>query len=404
MNYCVVHFDSTVRKIGWPKECGNGGTIRRLLLDSCELPLDSRIHCLDEHRQPLDLEDILSGYVPRVFVDIENYSPRELHPTAFSIMDMLLPPSAEERRRGEDSHRQHGYFQIPEATDGSDEENTSLSKIVVDKLNSYDSYHSSDSNSNRGGHRNNTDSSSPRKLPSRSDLLLCADVNAVNDADTDMDMDTEADEENTSLLHNTNTNTNTRQKQQQQQQLRNRLTPATQKDKEKDGEICNQQQQQQQSDFRGLSFQMQMLKFTRILAHLVNERTVLAWFRMNLAFVSLSLKYLDKGYTYHSSAPVAALLLFCCGGLFVLLLPLSLQSGYRRYHQCKQYLDFNVAQLGSFLHQLGFDFDNVTLGIVVFASFAGIIASSFIIIWTSTSTTSTSFSVFSSSSVFLFPS
>jgi uncharacterized membrane protein YidH (DUF202 family) len=139
---------------------------------------------------------------------------------------------------------------------------------------------------------------------------------------------------------------------------------------------------QAQTDFQGSRYQNQIIKFERILAHLVNERTVLAWFRTNLAFVTLGMKYLKLGNVYLSTERVASVVLFICGGLFMVILPFSWYSGYSRYAKCKEMIDYNAEQIGVYLHKMGFDFDNVSLAIVIFASFFGIIFSSTVIIWT----------------------
>jgi hypothetical protein len=139
-----------------------------------------------------------------------------------------------------------------------------------------------------------------------------------------------------------------------------------------------------QSDFQGDRYQGQIMKFERILAHLVNERTVLAWFRTNLAFVILGLKYLKLGNVYLDSEHFASILLFICGGVFLAILPFSWYSGYYRYEKCKEMIDYNIDQLGNFLYKLGFDFDNMSLAFIIFSSFFGIIISSTMIIWTTT--------------------
>ena len=135
-------------------------------------------------------------------------------------------------------------------------------------------------------------------------------------------------------------------------------------------------------EFRGRSYQNQLTKFNRILAHLVNDRTVLAWFRCNLAFVSLSLKYMKLASAYHDNS--AAVVLLVSGGIFMILLPISWWSGYRRYSKCKELLDYDISRISSYLHKMGFDLDTSVFFMIMLLSFFTICYSSTVIIWTST--------------------
>ena len=135
-------------------------------------------------------------------------------------------------------------------------------------------------------------------------------------------------------------------------------------------------------EFRGRSYQNQLTKFNRILAHLVNDRTVLAWFRCNLAFVSLSLKYMKLASAYHDNS--AAVVLLASGGIYMILLPISWWSGYRRYSKCKELLDYDISRISSYLHKMGFDLDTSVFFMIMLLSFVTICYSSTVIIWTST--------------------
>ena len=142
------------------------------------------------------------------------------------------------------------------------------------------------------------------------------------------------------------------------------------------------------ADFRGKSYQNQLVKFNRILAHLVNERTVLAWFRTNLALVTLSFKYMKLAQTFEDRM-YASTMLSVCGGIFVVLLPISWWSGYSRYEKCKELLDYDVAKISAYLHKMGFDLDNSVFFMLVFSSFVTLCYSSTLIIWTSERSTVT---------------
>jgi len=141
-------------------------------------------------------------------------------------------------------------------------------------------------------------------------------------------------------------------------------------------------------EFRGASYQNQLTKFNRILAHLVNERTVLAWFRTNLAFVILSFKYMKLADTYENIHSIARILLYLCGGLFMLVLPFSWYSGFRRFQKCKEMLDYDITRISAYLHKMGFDLDNIAFGLLIFTSFFAITLSSTLIIWSSSTTAS----------------
>lgn len=122
------------------------------------------------------------------------------------------------------------------------------------------------------------------------------------------------------------------------------------------------------SEFQGKAYQNQLVKFNRILAHLVNERTVLAWFRANLALVALNFKYLKLAAAFEDRM-YASTMLAVCGGVFVTLLPISWWSGYRRYARCKQLLDSDVAQISVYLHKMGFDLDSSVFSLLVLSAF-----------------------------------
>jgi uncharacterized membrane protein YidH (DUF202 family) len=134
-------------------------------------------------------------------------------------------------------------------------------------------------------------------------------------------------------------------------------------------------------EFRGDAIQNQLTKFQRILAHLVNERTILAWFRTNLAFVTLSFKYMKLAESYPFG--IVGLLLLFCGGLFMVVLPWSWYAGFHRFEVCKDLIDYDITKLSAYLHIMGFDYQNMALGLLVMTSFVVIIVSSTIIIWTS---------------------
>jgi uncharacterized membrane protein YidH (DUF202 family) len=143
--------------------------------------------------------------------------------------------------------------------------------------------------------------------------------------------------------------------------------------------------QDRESDFRGSAFQRQINKFQRILAHLVNERTILAWFRTNLAFITLSFKYMNLGVKYDDDSSEysysAAVMLFITGGLFMAFLPISWHYGYTRFEKCKDMLDYDITKISGYLYKMGFDVDNAALGALIYCSFFAITISSTIIIW-----------------------
>ena len=134
-------------------------------------------------------------------------------------------------------------------------------------------------------------------------------------------------------------------------------------------------------EFRGRSYQNQLTKFNRVLAHLVNDRTVLAWFRCNLAFVSLSFKYMRLASTVDGTS--AATVLLVSGGVFMVLLPVSWWSGFRRYSKCKELLDSDITRISAYLHKMGFDLDTSVFFAIILLSFVTICYSATMIIWTS---------------------
>jgi len=149
---------------------------------------------------------------------------------------------------------------------------------------------------------------------------------------------------------------------------------------------CFDSQVEPQYEFRGNSFQNQLTKFQRVLAHLVNERTLLAWIRTDLAFITIAFKFMKLGNVYYDRAPAsygvgAAELLFICGGLYVLVLPVSLVSGYRRFQRCKEMLDFDLPQISQYLKKMAFDIDILSLALLIVFSFIGIVLGSTLIIW-----------------------
>lgn len=138
------------------------------------------------------------------------------------------------------------------------------------------------------------------------------------------------------------------------------------------------------AEFRGQSYQNQLTKFNRILAHLVNERTVLAWLRTNLAFITLSFKYMKLANAFEDMRDTtASIMLLVCGGIFMVLLPVSWWSGYHRYAKCKELLDYDITRISAYLHKMGFDLDTSVFFLLVSLSFITICYSSTIIIWTS---------------------
>lgn len=122
----------------------------------------------------------------------------------------------------------------------------------------------------------------------------------------------------------------------------------------------------------------------------MNERTVLAWLRLNLAFITLAFKYCKLGEYYYSSDSETAhtmsvafvsMLLFLCGGLFITILPWSWYRGFDRFRVCKSMLDYDITKLAEYLHQGGFDYDNMSLGMLVSFSFVTIVTSTTIMTW-----------------------
>lgn len=141
---------------------------------------------------------------------------------------------------------------------------------------------------------------------------------------------------------------------------------------------------ERQREFRGSAFQNQLIKFTRILAHLVNERTFLAWLRTDLALLSLSFKYLKLANKYYlDETNFAALLLFFCGGVMIFAVPITWYSAVKRFQTCRDMLDFDITRITDYLHIMGFDYDNISFGVVILSSFICIVFVSSLIIWTS---------------------
>ena len=150
------------------------------------------------------------------------------------------------------------------------------------------------------------------------------------------------------------------------------------------GAVKEQSQTHFEAEFCGLSYQHQLTKFNRILAHLVNERTVLAWLRTNLAFITLSFKYMKLANAFEDMRDTtASIMLLVCGGVFMVLLPVSWWSGYHRYAKCKELLDYDITRISAYLHKMGFDLDTSVFFLLVSLSFVTICYSSTIIIWTS---------------------
>ena len=77
-------------------------------------------------------------------------------------------------------------------------------------------------------------------------------------------------------------------------------------------------------DFSGSANREQLIKFKRILSHLVNERTVLAWLRLCMAFISLSFKFKTLAFDYYEDAGYSlSTFLYLVGGFYVLMLPFT---------------------------------------------------------------------------------
>jgi uncharacterized membrane protein YidH (DUF202 family) len=139
-----------------------------------------------------------------------------------------------------------------------------------------------------------------------------------------------------------------------------------------------------QSDFKGQSFQKQIIKFQRILTHLVNERTVLAWFRVCLSFVTIAIKFMKLGQVYMDyNTRVTSTLLLLCGGLYVFILPHTWFTGFQRYRRCKEMIDFDMTQLSGYLHKMGFNADIASLAVLIGISFVSLCVSGTYIIWMS---------------------
>ena len=152
-----------------------------------------------------------------------------------------------------------------------------------------------------------------------------------------------------------------------------------------------------QFEFRGHSFQNQLMKYQRVITHLVNERTFLAWLRTDLAFITIALKFMTLGSVYYDRAPATygirvAEILFVCGGLYVLVLPASFVSGYRRFQRCKEMIDFDLTQISLYLRKMTFDIDILSLALLIAFSFFGIVFGSTLIIWTSVGSNHESYS------------
>lgn len=142
-----------------------------------------------------------------------------------------------------------------------------------------------------------------------------------------------------------------------------------------------------QQEFKGPTFQKQIIKFQRILTHLVNERTVLAWFRVCLSFITIAIKFMKLGQVYMDhNTKVTSILVLICGGLYVFILPHTWYTGFQRYLRCKEMIDFDMNQLSSYLHKMGFNADIASLASLIGLSFISLCVSGSYIIWMSSGT------------------
>ncbi len=377
--YATLFYYGVKKIIAWPVKCGSKDTLLRLIADACELPFDaigdmvfrtvqnksnvtesidltitqpevggwikvgisgSIIPCdviLEGHVNEFTvmLDDVVSDSAASVDSNLQKYNP-----VAAGLLNILKAPSNEFEttpiRRPDNSTNQIYRF--------------------FNNFFSYDVSHQSSSlEYNRG-----------RQIPEKDEYNPISNKyervkNNIkdNDSDSETDIDRIVKKMNDDYYDDYNAD-----KSDTKYHLNNNVPS--------------------QSDFQGRSYQSQLLKFQRILAHLVNERTVLAWLRTNLAFVVIALKFMVLAKTYSSVGSTVSMILYSIGGLYMLLLPLSWYSGFDRFRRCKEMLDYDISEISRYLYKMGFDTDILALFILIVVSFLGVVVGGTIIIWFST--------------------
>lgn len=93
MQSVFVHFSNSPRKISWPKECGNPATILRLIHDACELAPDMTIRVIDSFGRNVKPEDILSGSIEHLYVEMDEEETVVFYPTTQTFLEILAAPA-----------------------------------------------------------------------------------------------------------------------------------------------------------------------------------------------------------------------------------------------------------------------------------------------------------------------
>ncbi len=374
--YATLFYYGVKKIIAWPVKCGSKDTLLRLIADACELPFDaigdmvfrtvqnksnglestnntitspeiggwikvgisgSIIPCdviLEGHVDEFTvmLDDIVSDSAATIDSNLQKYNP-----VAAGLLNILKAPSNE-------------FETTPIIR--PDNSTNQFYRFFSNFFSSDVSHQSSTLEYNRGGPILDKDGYNP--ISTKYERVKNNLKNNDSDSETDVDR----------VINKINNEDYNIDKSDMKYHLNNNVPS--------------------QTDFQGRSYQSQLLKFQRILAHLVNERTVLAWLRTNLAFVVIALKFMVLAKTYSSVGSTVSMILYSIGGLYMLLLPLSWYSGFDRFRRCKEMLDYDISEISRYLYKMGFDTDILALFILIAVSFLGVVVGGTIIIWYST--------------------
>ena len=96
-----------------------------------------------------------------------------------------------------------------------------------------------------------------------------------------------------------------------------------------------------EEDFDSKQLKGQIIKLERINAHLVNERTYLAYLRVVMSTLQTAIFYL--AFYLENGSKIQSLMV--CGGVFVLACPFTWFIGWYRYDKLKRMLTFSLFEM-----------------------------------------------------------
>lgn len=113
-------------------------------------------------------------------------------------------------------------------------------------------------------------------------------------------------------------------------------------------------------------FQGQYVKFERVLSHLANERTWLAWIRAALTMLSSAFTIWKLYDSVNDKIhPTISLALYSLGLCYVLVVPLTVVVGWLRYERTKHILGLSKVDIHEYFGSLGVVIQAALLGSVL---------------------------------------